>query len=604
MPYLSPGETLAERYRIDEEIGRGGYSVVYRAEDLTVGTPVALKLLVPPPATEAVARERMRREALVARDLSHPNVVALHDYHEWEDHAFLTMQLVHGPDLGACVERDGPMSPDQVARVGADISAALEAAHQSGVLHRDVKPQNVLLAADGSARLADFGSARVIDMHSVTRTGGLVGTIAYTAPEVIAGDRGDARADLYGLGVTLYYALTGELPGRASLHLPPFPRAEGFRPADLRPDVPEWLDEVIATLTREDPGLRYPTAGALGEALEAAGKDLAPTTITTEHRGACVLCGEPDPTGVGLCPECLGGGPAGGWADDRLLFVEKRHSRSHWLEIEDWLHGMAADDASEEEIGAVRRGEIPIARVAKEAAPRVARHLRRQGVPVHITHPAHLFARLSDRLTFALLGALILGLAAAQYSLVMVPLTIAFGAAVLVSAVRRQAAGWLTHGVSSPLPADTEQRVRNALGRMKEGTARRILADFVRMARAVRSAEGDELDDADLDRLLRGAEAVAADLEGLDASLALLESREVRSAGGVDGTWLETHARVSRVRDQLVQRLLEALGALARARAAGAEGGHGTELPALARSIERDAELRAEARREVAALLG
>ena len=256
MSYLAPGALLADRYRIEAEIGRGGYSVVYRARDLRLESPVAIKLLVPPPATEAVAKERMRREALVARGLSHPNVVLLHDYVETDGRDFLVMQFVDGPDLARRVAEEGPLSVDLAARLASDVASALSAAHETGVLHRDVKPQNLLIERDGGCRLADFGSARVLDMETVTRTGGLVGTMAYTAPEILAGDRGDARSDLYSLGMTLYFALTGRLPEQASPHLPPAPSPVGYRPRGRNAAVPPWLDDLTAGLTSADPGRR------------------------------------------------------------------------------------------------------------------------------------------------------------------------------------------------------------------------------------------------------------------------------------------------------------------------------------------------------------
>jgi serine/threonine-protein kinase len=160
-PYLNPGHVLGERYEIEREIGRGGYSVVYLARDRELGTGVAVKLLVPPPALAKLARERMRREAIAARGLAHPNIVGLHDFLEDGPWSYLVMEYVDGPDLRERVDTRGPLSPDEVVRIGADVAAALDAAHRQGILHRDVKPQNVLLAPDGRARLTDFGSARL-----------------------------------------------------------------------------------------------------------------------------------------------------------------------------------------------------------------------------------------------------------------------------------------------------------------------------------------------------------------------------------------------------------------------------------------------------------
>jgi len=219
--YLAPGALLRGRYEIGRELGRGGYSVVYLARDRELDTEVALKLLVPPPAAAKVARERMRREVQAVRGLSHANIVAVYDFLEEGPWSFIVMEYVRGPDLQVRVSERGPLDADAAVRLGRDVAAALAAAHRRGILHRDVKPQNILLDPDGRARLTDFGSAKLDGQLGVTGSGTLAGTLAYTAPEVLAGRRGDARADVYALGLTLYYALTGDLPARSSPHLPP-----------------------------------------------------------------------------------------------------------------------------------------------------------------------------------------------------------------------------------------------------------------------------------------------------------------------------------------------------------------------------------------------
>lgn len=605
MAYLEPGNILADRYRIEREIGRGGYSVVYRATDLTLDVPIGLKLLVPPPAAEAVARERMRREAIVARGLSHPNVVALHDFVDADGRSFLTMELVDGPDLAACVAASGPLPVGQAVSMARDIAAALGAAHATGVLHRDVKPQNVLLEADGRARLTDFGSARMVEMSTVTRTGGLVGTIGYTAPEVVAGERGDPRADLYALGMTLYYGLTGVLPDQRSPHLPPHPSPVGFRPRGLRPDAPGWLDNVTAILTREDPGLRFPTAGALLEALETREGESRGLAGAAALRRECVLCGDADPIGAGLCSVCLGASGTDS-GRERLLFVERGKNRSQQKEIEDWLEDVAGDEVSAGDVAATRRGELPLASVPIETGPRVARHLRQLGIPVQITHPANLPGRLSSRLQVLLSTAVVLGLAAGATAPIMFLVTPAFAGTVLVAALRRQSRHFLSGGGPAQLAPETEAHARSALSAMAEGTAHRLFADFVRMARVVRPRDGGGPSAEDLDALIRSAGKLAAELEALDAGLAIIERQAIHHAGAPDEAWLESHARVLRTRDRLVQRLLDALAALARTRAAGSEAAltDVNDLAELAREMERDAELQAEARREVEALLG
>src|SRR5215213_3955364 len=226
--YLAAGALLRGRYEIVREIGRGGSSGVYLARDRELDSEVAVKLLVPPPAAAHVARERMRREVQAVRGLSHANIVAVFDFLEDGPWSFIVMEYVRGPDLQVRVAERGRLDGDAVARIGRDVATALAAAHRRGILHRDVKPQNILLEPDGRARLTDFGSAKLDGQLGVTASGTLAGTLAYTAPEVLAGRRGDARADVYALGLTLYFALTGELPERSSGPLPPASSADGY----------------------------------------------------------------------------------------------------------------------------------------------------------------------------------------------------------------------------------------------------------------------------------------------------------------------------------------------------------------------------------------
>jgi serine/threonine protein kinase len=272
---LIPGFVLSDRYVIHEEIGRGGFSLVYRAEDRRVGSEVAIKLLVPPPAMVQVARERMRREVRTARSLVHDNIVSVYDYIEDDEACYVVMEYIAGPDLARHVSEHGPLSAEETADLGKQVADALTEAHRSGILHRDVKPQNILIDPTGKARLADFGSARLDGQTSMTHTGGFVGTLSYQAPEVIRGQRHDARADIYALGLTLYYALTGDLPPRQSLQLPPEPSDNGFLVGD-RVNVPTWLEDVVARATSANPGRRFATAAALADSNVGRGHEEAP----------------------------------------------------------------------------------------------------------------------------------------------------------------------------------------------------------------------------------------------------------------------------------------------------------------------------------------
>ena len=312
---------LRGRYEIDRELGRGGYSVVYLARDRELDTDVALKLLVPPPAAAKVARERMRREVQAVRGLSHANIVAVFDF------------LEEGP---VELHRDGVRPRPRPAGSGGRPRAARRghrrrdsaatwrrrsaAAHRRGILHRDVKPQNILLDPDGRARLTDFGSAKLDGQLGVTGSGTLAGTLAYTAPEVLAGRRGDARADVYALGLTLYYALTGDLPERSSPHLPPTPAPKDFARGACAPAAPAWLDDVVAHATPAAAEDRFPTAASLDEALARPG---AASALLMDGGGTCLLCAGPDPLALGLCPACGGSTDAA----DTLVFLRREATR-------------------------------------------------------------------------------------------------------------------------------------------------------------------------------------------------------------------------------------------------------------------------------------
>src|SRR5881396_1601660 len=378
LAYLESGAVLQDRYEVLREVGRGGYSVVYAARDRQLGQTVALKLLMPPPAAARLARERMRREVQVVRGLTHPNIVAVYDFVDAGARSFIVMEYVAGPDLHVRVRDRGPLSPEEAGRLGQDVAAALDAAHRRGILHRDVKPQNVLLDPDGRARLTDFGSAKLETLSTLTQTGGLVGTLDYAAPEVIAGRRGDARSDIYGLGVTLHFALTGRLPERPSPHLPPPAAPQGYRPRAFRPDLPAWLDSVIARATAAEPEDRFPTAAALAGALaERAGQDeFGGSTVALLE--SCLVCGTPDPFGVGVCPGCRGDSRGGA---DMLVFVERPSSGSAQRAMAEALAALHGSEATGATARSAARGERPLLRVPAAAAGRVVATLDARGIP-------------------------------------------------------------------------------------------------------------------------------------------------------------------------------------------------------------------------------
>src|SRR5688500_7882598 len=256
---------VAGRYRLGARLGSGGFGTVYAAHDVRLDREVALKLI---PA-HGPAPERAQREALAAARLHHPGIVAVFDAGDDPEGRYLVSELVHGRTLDA-LERDGALSDRDVLRVGLALAEALGHAHERGVIHRDVKPQNVIVADDpdgARAKLTDFGVAHLAGDEPLTRTGDVVGTLAYMAPEQAAGERVDERADLYALALMLYEALAGPKPA----HGPP-PAATARRVGDALPalrsrrrDLPQELGAALDRALAPDPEAR----GTLAELAEA-----------------------------------------------------------------------------------------------------------------------------------------------------------------------------------------------------------------------------------------------------------------------------------------------------------------------------------------------
>jgi hypothetical protein len=258
--------------RIEGVLGRGGMGVIYRATELRLGRPVALKLIATEQAADPDVRERFEREARMTASIDHPNVVPVYAAGEEDGHLYLVMRYVPGTDLHALLRRDGRLAPQRAASLVAQVADALDAAHAAGLVHRDVKPANILIAGD-HAYLSDFGITRFQSSDTrITDSGNWIGTVDFMSPEHLRSEPTDARADVYALGCVLFTALTGAPPFRrttvpatitAHLHeLPP-------RPSDTL-GVPAAFDSVVARALAKDPADRYPSAGDLGRAARAA----------------------------------------------------------------------------------------------------------------------------------------------------------------------------------------------------------------------------------------------------------------------------------------------------------------------------------------------
>jgi tRNA A-37 threonylcarbamoyl transferase component Bud32 len=289
------GTTLGG-YRIDSLIGRGGMSVVYLAEDLHLGRKVALKFLAPELVLDDKFRERFVRESRLAASLEHPNIVTVYDAREADGQLYLAMRYVAGTDLKRLIASEGALDTARAVSILFQAASALDAAHGEGLIHRDVKPGNILIAprSDATGRdrvyLSDFGlTKRATSESGITATGQFVGTLDYAAPEQFEAKPIDGRADVYSLGCLLYECLTGDVPYPrenqaalvfAHLHSPP-PKV-----TDKLPHLPAAIDDVVATAMAKRPEDRYASAGELAESAAAAlGVDVvAPTTPTTPTR--------------------------------------------------------------------------------------------------------------------------------------------------------------------------------------------------------------------------------------------------------------------------------------------------------------------------------
>jgi serine/threonine-protein kinase len=255
------GELIAERYELEELVGTGGMSSVYRAHDRLLERDVALKVLHEQFAADTDYVERFRREARSVAQLSHPNIVTVIDRGDEGERQFIVFEYVAGENLKSLIEREGPLPEDQAVRLTLQIARALGFAHEHGLVHRDVKPQNVLLNGDGQAKVTDFGIARSLDVKGgLTQTGTVLGTSDYIAPEQARGSRVDAQSDIYSLGAVLYELLTGEVPfpgdnfvAVAMRHInEPRPSVR-----EHRPDVSPRLDAAIRRAMAKEPRDRF-----------------------------------------------------------------------------------------------------------------------------------------------------------------------------------------------------------------------------------------------------------------------------------------------------------------------------------------------------------
>jgi serine/threonine protein kinase len=266
------GSAVVAGYRILEPLGRGGSSVVYRAEHVQLGRVAALKLLTPA-LGESERQERFLRESRLAASLDHPNIVPVYDAGEEDGRLYIAMACIEGSDLKALLVQEGTLPLRRALRIVAQVASALDAAHGRGLVHRDVKPENILVGPDDRAYLSDFGVVKEAAAIGTTRTGSFIGTIEYCAPEQIEGRDVDPRADVYALACVLYECLVGTPPFHRSSEIAILNAHLHAAPPKLTkaaPDLPEGLEPVLAKALSKSPLDRYPSCGDLVAAARTA----------------------------------------------------------------------------------------------------------------------------------------------------------------------------------------------------------------------------------------------------------------------------------------------------------------------------------------------
>jgi serine/threonine protein kinase len=274
---LSPGSTFGG-YEVESVVGLGGIGILYRARQVRLDRPVALKLVEPTVARDPVIRERLRREARTVASLDHPNVVPLYEAGEEDGTVFIVTRWVEGTELGTLIHDGGPLEPERAARIAVQIADALEIAGEKGLVHRDIKPSNVIVTPEDHVYLTDFGLAkRAATDPGLTGADQMLGTVDYVAPEQIEGSEPDARSDMYSLGCVLYEMLSGEAPfaaqkgGMAKMWAQVNAQPQPI--SDRRADVPAALEDLIQRAMSKRPDER-PTAAQFRKGiLRAVGEE-------------------------------------------------------------------------------------------------------------------------------------------------------------------------------------------------------------------------------------------------------------------------------------------------------------------------------------------
>ncbi len=288
---LQKGSTVGGRYKIIEELGRGGMGIVYKAEDTKLKRTVALKFLPPELTHIPEVKERFLREAQAAAALDHPNICTVHEVDEAEEKTFISMVYVEGQSLKKKIE-SGPLELDEALRIATQVAEGLEEAHKKGVVHRDIKSANIMVTEKGQAKIMDFGLARMAGGTLLTKEGMTMGTIAYMSPEQARGEEVDQRTDIWSLGVVLYEMLSGQLPFQGERDQAVVYSILNKKPkpiTDLRAEIPMSIEQVVSKALEKNPDKRYQHMEALLDDLRSISEGIVPEEIRARVRKARLL---------------------------------------------------------------------------------------------------------------------------------------------------------------------------------------------------------------------------------------------------------------------------------------------------------------------------